>query len=183
MAPARQRIIDAALTLVSEQGLSRVTMIEIARTANVSRQTLYNHFPDIPSILTEAAAHHNAAATAGLEQALAVVQAPSDKIRQIVIHVAAISTHGGHTLQSHAALPPDLREQLSGFDEALEQQLRRALHDGVEQGEFSADLTVETDAVLLRHALGGLSELVAASPDDAADLVAETARTVLAALR
>ena len=183
MPSARERIIDAALTLIAEQGLSQVTMIDIARTAGVARQTLYNHFPDIPSILTEAVQHHNAEAIAHLEQALSVVETPSDTIRQIILHVAAMSTHAGHTLDSHLALPADLQGHLNGFDRALEQQIRTALSDGVEQGQFRHNLNIATDAVLVRHALGGLSALVAATPNDAPRIVSDATRTVLAALQ
>lgn len=183
MSSTRDRIIDAALTLIAERGPSQVAMIDIARTAGVARQTLYNHYPDIPSILTEAAAHHDAMAIANLEQALSVVEEPSDVIRQIILHVAAISTHRGHTIKSHTALPVDLRERMSGFDAALEQRIRQALGDGVEQGTFRKDLVVDTDAVLVRHALDGLSALVAARPEAAAEIVADATRTLLAALR
>jgi AcrR family transcriptional regulator len=179
----RERIIEAALTLTAEQGLSQVTMIEIARTAGVARQTLYNHYPDIPSILTEAASHHNTAAIDQLKQALSVVETPSDTIGQIIRHVAAISTHTGHTLDSHLGLPEDLQEHLNGFDHALEQHIRSALSDGVEQGDFRPDLNIETDAVLVRHALGGLSALVAATPSEAPQIVADTTRTLRAALK
>ncbi|MGH1493116.1 MAG: TetR/AcrR family transcriptional regulator, partial [Acidimicrobiales bacterium] len=91
-ASTRERIIHAALLLIAETGLSQVTMIEIARSAGVARQTLYNHYPDIPAILSDALTHHNAAAVSDLEQALSVVEAPSETIGQLVRHVAAIST-------------------------------------------------------------------------------------------
>ncbi len=183
MSSTRVRIIDAALTLIAEQGLSEVTMIEVARTAGVARQTLYNHYPDIPSILTEAVTHHNAAAISHLEQALTVVDTPSETIHQIVRHVAAISTHGGHTIDSHHGLPADLRHHLTGFDEALEHHIRAALSDGIERGEFRADINIETDSALIRHALGGVSGLVAAAPDNAPRIVSDAARTLLAALQ
>jgi AcrR family transcriptional regulator len=185
MAPAstRDRIIEAALNLIADQGLSQVTMLEIARGAGVARQTLYNHYADIPSILTDAVTHHNTAAISQLEQALSVVGTPSDTIGQLIRHVAAMSTHSGHTLDSHLSLPVDLQQHLHGFDRALEQHIRRALADGVEEGEFRPDLSVETDSVLIRHALNGVSALVADAPGDAPRIVADATRTLLTALR
>lgn len=182
MSSTRERIIEAVLTLIAEQGLSEVTMIEVARTAGVARQTLYNHYPDIPAILTDAITHHNTAAIRHLDQALTVVDTPSETIRQIVRHVAAISTHAGHTIDSHG-LPADLRHHLTGFDEALENHIRAALADGIERGEFRADLNIDTDSALLRHALGGVSSLVAATPSDAPRIVNDAIRTLLAALQ
>lgn len=183
MNATRERIIDAALTLIAEQGLSEVTMIEVARTAGIARQTLYNHYPDIPTILTDAVTHHNAAAVSHLEQALSVVETPDETIRQIVRHIAAISTHAGHTIDSHHSLPAHLRHHLAGFDDALEHHIRTALSDGVERGEFRPDLNIETDSALIRHALGGVSALVAATPGHAPQIVNDATRTLLAALQ
>ncbi len=183
MASTRERIIEAALSLITERGLSEVTMIEVARTAGVARQTLYNHYPDIPSILTEAVTHHNAAAIAHLEQALSVVDTPSDTIAQIIRHVAAISTHAGHTLDAHLGLPAELRQHLEGFDQAIERHIRNALEAGIQRGEFRRDLNTEIDSALIRHALGGVSALVAATPSDAHLIVADATRTLLAAVQ
>ncbi len=183
MSSTRERIIEAALTLIAEQGLSEVTMIEVAQTAGVARQTLYNHYPDIPTILADAITHHNAAAINHLDQALTVVDTPSETVRQIVRHVAAISTHAGHTIDSHHDLPADLRHHLTGFDEALEHHIRAALADGIERGEFRSDLSIDTDSALFRHALGGVSSLVAATPEDAPRIVRDATRTLLAALQ
>ena len=47
----RQYIIDAMLELVSEKGVSNVSMGELSKSAKVSRQTLYNYFPDLESAL------------------------------------------------------------------------------------------------------------------------------------
>ncbi len=183
MNTTRERIIEAALTLITNRGLSEVTMIEVARTAGVARQTLYNHYPDIPTILTDAITHHNTAAISQLDQALTVVETPSETIRQIVRHVAAISTHANHTIDSHDSLPADLQHHLTGFDEALEAHIRTALRDGIERGEFRADLNIDTDSALIRHALGGVSALVAATPDNAPQIVNDATATVLAALQ
>jgi AcrR family transcriptional regulator len=41
----RERIADTARRLFSERGFERVTVAEIARTAEVSEQTVFNYFP------------------------------------------------------------------------------------------------------------------------------------------
>lgn len=41
----RQLIADAAATLFSEQGYEHVAVVDVAKVANVSEQTVYNYFP------------------------------------------------------------------------------------------------------------------------------------------
>lgn len=181
MTSTRQRIIDAALTVVAEHGLADVTMVSVADTAGVARATLYNHYSDVASILADAATTHNQHATDGLRQALAVVSTPTQAIRQLVRYIATISTHG-HTIATRHGFPPGLRDQLASFDTELEQQLEHVLTSGIATGDFRSDLDAATTATLLRHALNGVSELVAATPERAAHTADEAASTLLAAI-
>lgn len=47
---ARERILDAALMVIRDQGLARATTKEIARAAGCSEALLYKHFPDKQTI-------------------------------------------------------------------------------------------------------------------------------------
>lgn len=181
VATTRDRIIEATLELITQHGLSSVTMIEIARTAGIARATLYNHYPDVPGILADAANRHSEQAITGLHQQLAVAHSPTETIEQITRYVAAISTHG-HTLTTHHGLPPELRNQLSAFDDELEHQIRQALTGGRASGEFRSSLDLDTTARLVRHMLNGVSELVSESPCTAAHVTRAATMTVLAAI-
>ena len=64
------RIIHAALTLIAHEGLGAVTMRSIAESAGISRQTLYNHYPDIDSIVAGALRRHNEESIQLLESSL-----------------------------------------------------------------------------------------------------------------
>ncbi|GAA1971379.1 helix-turn-helix domain-containing protein [Amycolatopsis minnesotensis] len=44
-------LLDAARSCVLDRGVRRTTLAEIARTAKVSRMTLYRRFPDVRSVL------------------------------------------------------------------------------------------------------------------------------------
>src|ERR1700755_72534 len=44
-------LLDAARTCVLAVGVRRTTLAEIARTARVSRMTVYRRFPDVRSVL------------------------------------------------------------------------------------------------------------------------------------
>jgi AcrR family transcriptional regulator len=49
---ARERILDAALTLVGAHGLAALSMDDLATRAGVSRATLYRLFPGKPALFT-----------------------------------------------------------------------------------------------------------------------------------
>ncbi|MHB8458576.1 MAG: TetR/AcrR family transcriptional regulator [Candidatus Limnocylindrales bacterium] len=53
-ADTRRRIIDAALALYREQGVSATTMLDVARRADVAPGTVANHFGSAAALATEA---------------------------------------------------------------------------------------------------------------------------------
>jgi AcrR family transcriptional regulator len=53
-ADTRRRIIDAALALYQEQGVSATTMLDVARRADVAPGTVANHFGSASALATEA---------------------------------------------------------------------------------------------------------------------------------
>ena len=56
----RDRIAGAAAELHEEKGVARTTVAEIARRADVTRLTVYNHFADLSELLPACAAHYGA---------------------------------------------------------------------------------------------------------------------------
>jgi AcrR family transcriptional regulator len=54
----RDRIARATAELHEEKGVARTTVAEIARRAEVTRLTVYNHFPDLGALLPACAAHY-----------------------------------------------------------------------------------------------------------------------------
>jgi len=53
----RARIAAAAAALHEEVGIARTTVADIARRAGVQRLTVYNHFPDLQTLLPACSAH------------------------------------------------------------------------------------------------------------------------------
>jgi AcrR family transcriptional regulator len=53
----RDRITAAAASLHAEVGIAKTTVADIARRAGVQRLTVYNHFPDLQTLLPACTAH------------------------------------------------------------------------------------------------------------------------------
>lgn len=53
-AGARQRVLRAALQVLSEDGMSSFTMEAVARRAGASKATLYRHWPTVGALLIDA---------------------------------------------------------------------------------------------------------------------------------
>lgn len=177
-----ERIIHAALTLIAHEGLGSVTMRGIAETAGIARQTLYNHYPDIDSIVAAALKRHHEESIQLLESALRTMDDPSGKLEQLVRHVVSIGTHAHHTPGIEHGLSPEARATLEEYDVALDSSIRRILEEGQRAGVFRSDLSLDLDTTLVRQMLDGLAEQAARTPDTAAAIASGGIRTINAAL-
>ena len=176
------RIMEAALMLIAEQGLGGVTMLAIAEAAGVARQTLYNYYPDVDSIIAEAVRRHNRESIKLLEASLRVVDRPEDKLEQLVRHVVSIGAHARHTQGFQHGLSAETRATLGTYDEVIHERIREVLEEGRASGVFRSDLSPDVDALLIQHMLNGLLELGARAPDEAAQTATTGTRTILAAV-
>jgi AcrR family transcriptional regulator len=64
----REQLIDAALSVVLEQGYSGVSIEAVARTAGVTRPVVYDHFPNLGRLLHAVVEREERYALAQLEQ-------------------------------------------------------------------------------------------------------------------
>lgn len=176
------RIIHAALTLIAQDGLSGMTMRAVAEEAGIARQTLYNHYPNVDSIVATALKRHNDESIRLLESALRVVDDPSGKLEQLVRHVVSIGAHAHHAPGIEHALSPEVQATLAEYHIALDASIRVILEEGTQRGAFRSDLSFDLDSALVRHMLDGLAEQVAQTPDQAAAIARTGIRTIRAAL-
>src|SRR4051794_5983240 len=80
----RERIAAAAASLHEEMGVSKTTVADIARRAGVQRLTVYNHFPDLETLLPACTAHFlGEHPLPDLEAALARDD-PADRLRAVL---------------------------------------------------------------------------------------------------
>lgn len=177
----RERIMHAAMLLVSEHGLNGVSMTELAKAAGVSRQTLYNHYSDVGSVVADAIASHDAESLQQLTRSIAMCPTPRDAVVQLVHHFAGLGAQGHHYELEHG-LSAEAQQTLATYEAAVRDLLRDTLIKGAESGDFRADLDPTTDTYLLYSLLNGITQAVAKDPANANTIVSASTRTILAAL-
>ncbi|PRX50188.1 TetR family transcriptional regulator [Prauserella shujinwangii] len=147
-------LLDAARDCVLASGVRRTTLAEIARTAKVSRMTLYRRFPDVRSILaalmtrefgallrrtSEEAATARTARERLVDSAVAGVRAlVTDPLMRTVLDVDA------------DLLLPYITERLGATQRLAEDGLRVVIGAGHEDGSIRrGDVAAQVRAVLL----------------------------------
>ncbi len=176
----QDRILVAALQLISEQGMAGLTMSAIATRADVARQTLYNHYPDIESVVYAATISHQQDSYAQLAAVLATIESPAARLEHLVRHTAALSSQGHPWIKG--GFSPRLSELIAQHDTAVRELVEDTLRLGRDQGGFRYDLDLDVDPLLIQRMIEACGELVATSPDDMAAIVAGAVRSVLAAV-
>jgi len=80
----RERIAKAAAELHEEKGVATTTVAEIARRAEVTRLTVYNHFADLNELIPACAAHYEGQhPTPEFDDALAS-EDPAERVRGVL---------------------------------------------------------------------------------------------------
>ncbi len=169
-------------------GLRRATLAEIARTAKVSRMTLYRRFPDVSSVLSalmtrEFSALLHRASTEG-------ANAPTARQRLVRSAVAAVRLLNGDDLMrtiidvDTELLMPYIVERLGGTQRVGEEVIRTHLEAGRADGSIrESDLAAQARAVLLVVQSFVLSLRAATRDVEPKALLAEMAHHLDAALR
>jgi len=80
----RDRIARATAELHEEKGVARTTVAEIARRAGVTRLTVYNHFPDLESLLPACAAHYEGLHPMPDLEAVLAQADPGERVRGVL---------------------------------------------------------------------------------------------------
>lgn len=172
----RQAIGEAALDLIAERGMPNVSMSAVAEAAGVSRQTLYNHYPDLESIVLDAAKTqiqmargHITAATEGAPDAAAALD----------VFVRGTLAGPNGRVVTGSGMSPDREGEVLELLEPIHQDLRAILERGVHDGSFRSDLVPEDVSEVMFHMIGAGRRLISMGRDPAT--VAETISTLMQA--
>lgn len=160
----RHVIGEAALQLVAERGMPNVSMSAVAEAAGVSRQTLYNHYPDLESIVLDAARSQITQARSFIS---AAIEAAPDAAAALEVFVRGTLADPNGRVVTGSGMSPDREVEVLELLEPIHQDLRTILVRGVEDGSFRSDLIPEDVSEVMFHMVGAGRRLIAMGRDPA----------------
>ena len=173
-------ILGAAMRIVEEEGIAGLSMSSLAQRAGVSRQTLYNYFPDVDAVLGGLVDLGDA----GTDELAARLSNATDARASLALFVEYVvgSVATGHPspVALTAALPTSHREAMSAHERHTESLVEVILERGREDGLFRADVDPELDGRILYRAAFAGAELSREPGADADALARHLARDLLA---
>jgi AcrR family transcriptional regulator len=180
-ADTQARIVAATFALLAERGLAGITMSAIATRAGIARQTLYNHFPDVDSIVAAAMAEHQHDDLHALAGMLATIPSALGRLDHLVRHTVVSAAQHGTLPALLGGLSPSAQQAARDYDERIRVMIKDVLTRGQRTGEIASTVNPDVHAVLVHHLLHGAAELAATRPDDIAGIT-ETATGLLRAV-
>lgn len=123
------RIIQAALIIVQRDGFSQLSMSGIAEEAGLTRQTIYNYFPDVESIVSAAVDQHILAMEAHLLAVMDAADGFENKLLALTefLFVVAASDHQQVSLEM--GLSAEHRQRISQQNNTIKSHLRASFDE------------------------------------------------------
>lgn len=179
----RQRIVEATVALHREVGPAKTTVTEIARRADVSRLTVYKHFPEEAELFGACAAQFAAESPPPDPEEWTAISDPNDRLK-VALGEQYAWFRANEAMLAHvtrdAALLPVLADVVGSEKEALyEQALRDALLAG--RGLRGARRSRVAAAIGLALAFSTWQHLARVEGLDDSDVVGLMVAAILAA--
>ncbi|WP_420179885.1 TetR/AcrR family transcriptional regulator [Paenarthrobacter sp. TA1.8] len=156
----RGAILEAVAALVAEQGVSSVTMSQIAQDAGIGRATLYKYFPDVEAVLD---AWHERHISSHLQELARIKDStyggPWRKLEG-VLRAYALIAHSGHG--SEQAVRLHARPHVGHAERQLNVFLTELLAHGAAEGVIRSDIAPDVLAGYCLHALGAAAGMAPA---------------------
>jgi AcrR family transcriptional regulator len=170
VAETRQRILDAALELFSEQGARATTMNEVARRADVSPTTVSNHFPAQDQLIEAVVDRVRADIQVPDSTIFVGVRSVTGRLRVLTRAMYAFferTSHWFDLLGAELVEVPALARAQATFWDSIQQLYQQALAGSDD------DLLAKTTAGLLHPATFSALKAAGMSVDEAAVVVAD----------
>lgn len=169
-AAQRAQILEAALGLLRDRGMAKLTMSALAAKAGIARATLYHYFPDIDAVLSAWVAEEvERSVTAMVDQARAIAD-PLDRLAYLVRTQAETFASQSHRLSVEHFEAETGSPALRGVVETQMAPLRAALAQIIQEAGDAGALGRMVDPALGADMVLGLlgairRRLVAGSTD------------------
>lgn len=144
MAPARERLLAAAVEAFAEKGFAATTTRDIASRAGMSPAAVYVHHDSKESLLFRVSLDGHAGVLRMMEKAATAV--PHDPVARVhrLVHDFTLwhaehSRVGRIVQYEYHALTPEHRAEIAVLRRQIEQVMQDALTDGVDQGVLEVD--------------------------------------------
>jgi AcrR family transcriptional regulator len=149
----REQLIDAALRVIIQQGYEGVSIEAIARTAGVTRPVIYDHFPNLGSLLRALIEREEDYAVGQLAEV--VPEAPDDGdpadifaglVRRFLDAVASRPDTWRIILLPPEGTPAIVRDQVERNRARLVERLEELVNWAIERTQIPDDIDVEISA-------------------------------------
>ncbi|WP_020669999.1 TetR/AcrR family transcriptional regulator [Amycolatopsis nigrescens] len=175
----RLRVFEVLRGQLYERGFDAITLAGVAAEAELGRTAMYNHFPDKESLLVAFVEHEASTYVQRLEQAVAAVGDPVDKLAMFVrLQLEALAEYHlppGSTLAS--ALAPAAYRRVAAHGDPITGRLREILAEGSRTGR----LPDEDPDVLIPMIMSTMAsrQVVDVPPEQLEQAIATAVRFVL----
>ena len=156
-AERREQLIDAALSVILEQGYSGVSIEAIAREAGVTRPVVYDHFPNLGRLLHALVEREERISLEQLEQVvpddpgdLEPADLLAEGVKQFLEAVAARPATWRIILLPLEGTPKVVRDHVETNRARTQERIAKLVRWAVERPELPDDLDVELTARAIR---------------------------------
>jgi AcrR family transcriptional regulator len=153
----REQLIDAALSVILEQGYGGVSIEAIARAAGVTRPVIYDHFPNLGTLLHTLVEREERYSREQLERVVPDDPADSDpvealagSVRRFLDAVTARPTTWRIILLPLDGTPAIVRQHVETHRAKILERIERLVHWAINRNELPSDLDVELTARAIR---------------------------------
>jgi AcrR family transcriptional regulator len=149
----REQLIDAALRVIIEQGYEGVSIEAIARTAGVTRPVIYDHFPNLGTLLRALIQREEDCALAQLADVVPEMPGDADPadvfaggVRRFLDAVASRPDTWRIILLPPEGTPAIVRNHVEDNRARLLERLEEQVEWAIERSQIPAELDVEISA-------------------------------------
>jgi AcrR family transcriptional regulator len=168
----REQLVDAALSVILEQGYGGVSIEAIARAAGVTRPVIYDHFPNLGTLLHALIEREERYSREQLERVVPDDPGDSDpvevlagSVRRFLDAVTARPVTWRIILLPVDGTPAIVRQHVETHRAKILERIERLVHWAINRNELPSDLDVELTARAIRDLGEEAGRMVLTDPE------------------